>query len=400
SQQSRGSSKGYSYPVCTTCGRRHPGECRRAAGTYFKCGQAVHLQKDCKKNTTASTSGQADKKPGASGRVFAITKDHATKTSGAITGTLFIYGYAVFVLFDTGATHSVISSAFASRVTTTPTLLDHAIENRFGGNVATKKTKKNLLKHQYENFAAFSTKVIEQAYERLQKIISKLKMHEIETLSLDDLFNNLKAYEFEGVNIVNTQGGADSSTTIENLSNTVTYSFFDSQPNSLRLLEGSWTWPTKKELDLTSPRWSVLIATREDTLKGSEMHPGIKTTVIGSLLEELYNDVPPPYTRNFMPPKPDLVYHSLDDFVDESVSESVVKKPTIDSNKPKTIRKENEALIIEDWVSKSEEKYEPKSQSVKPNFTKIKFVKPKTNRKPVVKIRQDTYRSPRGNKRN
>nr|GFC74238.1 hypothetical protein [Tanacetum cinerariifolium] len=93
---------------------RHPGECRRAAGTCFKCGQAGHLQKDCKKNTTASTSGQADKKPGASGRVFAITEDHATKTSGTITGTSFIYGHAVFVLFDMGATHSVISSVFAS----------------------------------------------------------------------------------------------------------------------------------------------------------------------------------------------------------------------------------------------------------------------------------------------
>nr|GEX82895.1 hypothetical protein [Tanacetum cinerariifolium] len=81
-QQSRGPSKGYSYPVCTTCGRRHPGECRRAAGTCFKCGQTSHLQKDCKKNTAASISGQADKKPGASGRVFAITEDHATKTSG------------------------------------------------------------------------------------------------------------------------------------------------------------------------------------------------------------------------------------------------------------------------------------------------------------------------------
>nr|GEY09734.1 hypothetical protein [Tanacetum cinerariifolium] len=56
SQQSRGPSEGYSYPVCTTCGCRHPGECRRAAGTCFKCGQAGHLQKDCKKNTTASTS--------------------------------------------------------------------------------------------------------------------------------------------------------------------------------------------------------------------------------------------------------------------------------------------------------------------------------------------------------
>nr|GFC14041.1 hypothetical protein [Tanacetum cinerariifolium] len=81
SQQFRGPSEGYSYPVCATCGRRHPGECHRAIGTCFKCDQAGHLQKDCKKNTTAITSGQADKKPGASGRVFAITEDQANKTS-------------------------------------------------------------------------------------------------------------------------------------------------------------------------------------------------------------------------------------------------------------------------------------------------------------------------------
>nr|GEY81884.1 ribonuclease H-like domain-containing protein [Tanacetum cinerariifolium] len=52
-----------------------------------------------------------------------------------------------------------------------------------------------------------------------------------------------------------------------------------------------------------------------------------------------------------MPPKPDLVYHSLDEFVDKSVSEFVVKKPTVYSNEPKTIRKENGAPIIKDWVS-------------------------------------------------
>nr|GFC81206.1 hypothetical protein [Tanacetum cinerariifolium] len=56
-------------------------ECRRAAGTCFKCGQAGHMQKDCKKNTTAGTSGQADKKPSALGRVFAITEGHAANTS-------------------------------------------------------------------------------------------------------------------------------------------------------------------------------------------------------------------------------------------------------------------------------------------------------------------------------
>nr|GEU71449.1 ribonuclease H-like domain-containing protein [Tanacetum cinerariifolium] len=43
------------------------------------------------------------------------------------------------------------------------------------------------------------------------------KKPEIETLSLDDLFNNLKAYESKGVNTTNTQGAADSSTNVENL---------------------------------------------------------------------------------------------------------------------------------------------------------------------------------------
>ncbi|GJZ67871.1 hypothetical protein Tco_0631111 [Tanacetum coccineum] len=75
--------------------------------------------------------------------------------------------------------------------------LIQAIENIFRCNTATKKTQKNLLKQQYENFVASSSEVIEQTYERLQKLISQLEMHEIETLSLDDLFNNLKAYESE-----------------------------------------------------------------------------------------------------------------------------------------------------------------------------------------------------------
>ncbi|GJV79515.1 hypothetical protein Tco_1515385, partial [Tanacetum coccineum] len=38
--------------------------------------------------------------------------------------------------------------------------LMQAIENRFGGNAAIKKTQKNILKQQYENFAASSTEVI------------------------------------------------------------------------------------------------------------------------------------------------------------------------------------------------------------------------------------------------
>ncbi|GJT55207.1 putative ribonuclease H-like domain-containing protein [Tanacetum coccineum] len=94
-----------------------------------------------------------------------------------------------------------------------------------------------------------------------------------------------------------------------------------------------------------------------------------------------YNDVPPLYTGNFMPLKYDLVYPSLDDFVkvNESVSESVVEKPTVETNEPKNARKENGAPIIDDRVSESEKEDVPKIKTVemfnKPSFAKINFVK-------------------------
>ncbi|GKD84107.1 hypothetical protein Tco_1350946, partial [Tanacetum coccineum] len=117
-----------------------------------------------------------------------------------------------------------------------------------------------------------------------------------------------------------------------------------------------------------------------------------------------YNAIPPLYTGNFKPPKSNLVYPSLDDFVNESVDE----KPTVETNEPKTTRKENGAPIIKDWVFESEEEDVPKIKTIemfnKPSFAKINFVKStkqvKSPRKTSVdKNRQNTH-SPRGNKRN
>ncbi|GJT98883.1 hypothetical protein Tco_1094401 [Tanacetum coccineum] len=42
-----------------------------------------------------------------------------------------------------------------------------AIETRFGGNEATKKTQKTLLKQQYENFSASSTESLDSIFNRL-----------------------------------------------------------------------------------------------------------------------------------------------------------------------------------------------------------------------------------------
>ncbi|GJX13896.1 hypothetical protein Tco_0205654 [Tanacetum coccineum] len=207
---------------------------------------------------------------------------------------------------------------------------------------------------------------------------------EIETLSLDDLFNNLKAYELEvkgtSSSTTNSHNGAsDSSTTVKNLSDAVIYSFFASQLSipQLDIEDLQQINPDDlEEMDLRAPRnqdsrnseptrrtvpvkkttsnalvsqcdgfgydWSdqaeegptnfALMAyssTSSTSFTNSEIMDKCKTR-LG------YNSVPPPYTGNFMPPNFDLVYPGLDDFVDvnESVSESLVEKPTVETNEP------------------------------------------------------------------
>nr|GEV06073.1 uncharacterized mitochondrial protein AtMg00810-like [Tanacetum cinerariifolium] len=206
---------------------------------------------------------------------------------------------------------------------------------------------------------------------------------------------------------VKEKGAADSSKTVENLSDVVIYSFFSSQLSIPQIDNKDLQQIHPDDLKDMDLRWNIAMLSMRARrfLKniGRKLDMANKERIGFDKSQGLgYNVVPPPYTGNFMSPKPDLVYPSLDDFVDvnESVSESVVEKPTIETNEPKTASKENGAPIIEDWVSESKEEDEPKFQIVKPNFTKIEFVKPKTNWKLVEQIRQDTYRSPRGKNRN
>nr|GFA53688.1 ribonuclease H-like domain-containing protein [Tanacetum cinerariifolium] len=91
-----------------------------------------------------------------------------------------------------------------------------AVEKRFGGNTATKKTQRNLLKQQYENFIASSSEVLDQTFDRLQKLRNK---SDLDTMSMDDLYNNLKVYEPE------VKGMCSSSSSTKNMA-------FVSSPNN------------------------------------------------------------------------------------------------------------------------------------------------------------------------
>nr|GEW46150.1 putative ribonuclease H-like domain-containing protein [Tanacetum cinerariifolium] len=68
---------------------------------------------------------------------------------------------------------------------------------------------------------------------------------------------------------------------------------------------------------------------------------------------ESYNGVLPLYTGNFMPQKPDLSYIGLDEFADKPVVENYDAKTS--ETKPKDVRKNNDAPVIEEWVSDDEE---------------------------------------------
>ncbi|GJU12037.1 putative ribonuclease H-like domain-containing protein [Tanacetum coccineum] len=110
-----------------------------------------------------------------------------------------------------------------------------AIQTRFGGNDATKKTQKTLLKQMYENFNAPSTESLNSIFNRLQKIVSQLAilgenisqedlnlkflriLHfewnthvvvwrnkpDLDSMSFDDLYNNFKIVEQEVKRITN-----------------------------------------------------------------------------------------------------------------------------------------------------------------------------------------------------
>nr|GEW51327.1 hypothetical protein [Tanacetum cinerariifolium] len=104
-----------------------------------------------------------------------------------------------------------------------------AIEKRYGGNKESKKVQRTLLKQQYENFTASCSETLDQTFDRLEKLISQLEIQgevieqeninlkllrslpsewknhaliwrnksKIETISLDDLYKNLKIYKPE-----------------------------------------------------------------------------------------------------------------------------------------------------------------------------------------------------------
>nr|GEX02301.1 hypothetical protein [Tanacetum cinerariifolium] len=143
--------------------------------------------------------------------------------------------------------------------------------------LTTRKTQRNLLKQQYENFTAPSSEMLDQTFDRLQKLVSQLELleenhsQENDTMRMDDLYNNLKVYQpkvkgmsssslstqkmafvsFSNNNTSSTNGAVNTahevstastqvnaaySTNIDNLIDVIICAFFASQPNRRKLI--------------------------------------------------------------------------------------------------------------------------------------------------------------------
>ncbi|KAL0549247.1 hypothetical protein IC582_013728 [Cucumis melo] len=100
-------------PLCTTCGKHHLGRCLFGTRTWFKCRQEGHTADRCPLRLTGIAQNQGAGAPH-QGRVFATNKTEAEKAGTVVTGTLPVLGHYALVLFDSGSSHSFISSAFVS----------------------------------------------------------------------------------------------------------------------------------------------------------------------------------------------------------------------------------------------------------------------------------------------
>ncbi|GJR82029.1 putative ribonuclease H-like domain-containing protein [Tanacetum coccineum] len=171
-----------------------------------------------------------------------------------------------------------------------------AIQTRFSGNEAIKKTQKTLLKQMYENFSAPSTKSLDSIFNRLQKIRNK---PDLDTMSFDDLYNNFKIVEQEvkgtassssnsnshnmafvsspsstnevntayGVSTTNTQfspastqvSTASTQVSIANLSDDTVYAFLASQPNGSQLVYEDLEQIYEDDIEEMDLKWQLAL---------------------------------------------------------------------------------------------------------------------------------------------
>ncbi|GKB63624.1 reverse transcriptase domain-containing protein, partial [Tanacetum coccineum] len=143
---------GGSKPLCSKCNYHHDGQC---APKCHKCNKVGHLARDCRSTTNSNTTNNqmgtwARHKPtcfecGSQGhfkreypklknnnrgnqgghgnapvKVYAVGRARTNLDSNIVMGTFLLNNRYAFILFDTGADRSFVSTTFSSQIDITP----------------------------------------------------------------------------------------------------------------------------------------------------------------------------------------------------------------------------------------------------------------------------------------
>ncbi|GJR85019.1 hypothetical protein Tco_0209030 [Tanacetum coccineum] len=226
-----------------------------------------------------------------------------------------------------------------------------AIKARFGGNDATKKTQKALLKQQYENFNATSSESLDSIFNRLQKLVSRLAILGVDT-SPEDLnvkrtvaVNNddknlafLTTTSPSSTNSINTANTgvstgnskvntASAETSTASFSDATAYAFLSSQPQGSQLYDD-----LRVKLDDTAFKAATykrglsileaqVVKCKESEVLFSEEIALLKKVTDKSKRGFGYTAVPSPHPLILNRPTPlDLSYSGLEEFKQPEVN--------------------------------------------------------------------------------
>ncbi|GJT12211.1 putative reverse transcriptase domain-containing protein [Tanacetum coccineum] len=350
-----------------------------------------------------------------------------------------------------------------------------AIKSRFGANDESKKMQKYILKQQFEGFSVSNSEGLHKGYDRFQSLLSQLEIHGagvstedanqkflrslpsswsqvflvmrtkpgVDSLSFDDLYNNLRVFEYD------VKGSTGSSSSAQNV--TYVSSKSTSSTNDVSIAYGVSTssgYNAQRENSSSYTDELIQMSTRDKSGLGygNQIHEGVlsyEKEVLESVFDSRLSDVedspvhdrfakvkgmhavPPPMTRNYMPSGPD---REVDDSMFtygpkqsktsesdtqtsnfdscesnssletlESVPEPVVIEPKVVSQ-PKVW---SDAPIIKEYESDSDDEYviQPSKEQENPSFAFVNTVKHVKTPRETVK-EQNTYNlSPKDDKR-
>nr|GEW54598.1 ribonuclease H-like domain-containing protein [Tanacetum cinerariifolium] len=211
-----------------------------------------------------------------------------------------------------------------------------AIKKRFGGNVATKKTQRNLLK-QYPHL---DNKDLQQIHlDDLEEMDLKWQIAMLTMRARRFLKNTKEKFSMNG-NTLQGSAGLQGNKNRESTRRTVPVEI----PTSLALVSCDGCG------GLESVEARLLVYKKnesvyEDDIKLLKLEnfknssKGLSKLLDSQIVDKCkaglgYNVVPPPYTGNFLPPKPDL--SSLEEFENEpKISEPTVKKTVVETSEAK-----------------------------------------------------------------